>query len=149
MKDRKILYLLLTILWTVIIFTFTLQPGNTSSNLSGSILSKILAWFAPDILNDAGKLYLWHSVFRKCAHFAEYFVLGIFSANMFSEMGIKHKVLFSIGLCMLVAAIDETLQRFVPGRAGRITDVLIDSVGACSSISVWLLFRIRKRNKTS
>ena len=92
---------------------------------------------------------MWHSVFRKCAHFAEYFVLGIFSANMFSEMGIKHKVLFSIGLCMLVAAIDETLQRFVPGRAGRITDVLIDSAGACSSISVWLLFRIRKRNKTS
>ena len=137
---------MLTILWTVIIFTFTLQPGNTSSNLSGSILSKILAWFAPDILNDAGKLYLWHSVFRKCAHFAEYFVLGIFSANMFSEMGIKHKVLFSIGLCMLVAAIDETLQRFVPGRAGRITDVLIDSSGALCAILIYLLLKRNIRN---
>ncbi|MFR3450545.1 MAG: VanZ family protein [Collinsella sp.] len=33
-------------------------------------------------------------------------------------------------LCVLVSSIDETIQLFVPGRCGQVTDVLIDCSGA-------------------
>lgn len=136
MKNKKQLWIILTTLWTIIIFAFSLQPGSTSSNLSGSVLTKILAWFAPDILSDAEKLYLWHSILRKCAHFAEYFVLGTFSINMFREMGMKRKAWLAAMFCLLIAGLDETLQLFVPGRSGRILDVLIDSSGAVCAICI-------------
>ncbi len=50
---------------------------------------------------------------------------------------------------MLVAAMDETIQLFVSGRSGQITDVLLDSVGALVGIAIVLIIRKligRKKN---
>ena len=35
---------------------------------------------------------------------------------------------------LLIPSIDETIQLFVPGRAGMITDVMIDCCGAATGV---------------
>lgn len=49
----------------------------------------------------------------------------------------------SAGLAVLYAASDEFHQTLVPGRNGRLSDVIIDSVGVCSAMLVdwWLMHR--------
>ena len=48
--------------------------------------------------------------------------------------------------CFIVAVMDESIQLFVDGRAGRALDVLIDSCGACFGVLiVWMVSRVRRR----
>ena len=42
---------------------------------------------------------------------------------------------------LLVPSIDETIQLFVPGRAGMITDVMIDCCGATTGVVLRYLLR--------
>lgn len=136
MKNKKYIFMTITFIWVAIIYAFTLQPGEISGDLSGSILTKILAIFAPNILNNPQQLEIWHTILRKCAHFGEYFILGILCRITLSQMKIEHKNIPGIGFCLLVAMIDETIQCFVPERAGKIFDVLIDGTGAFVGILI-------------
>ena len=46
-----------------------------------------------------------------------------------------------------VAALDETIQLFIPGRGPQIRDVGIDSLGVLLGIAlVWLISKLKKRN---
>ncbi len=89
---------------------------------------------------------------RKCAHATEYAILGSFLAG--TVIGSRHnnnrRIQFL--LCLLIgaayAATDELHQLFVPGRAGKFTDVLIDSGGviigllvACAAGLIWKKWR--------
>ena len=47
-------------------------------------------------------------------------------------------------LAALYAVSDEMHQTFVPGRSGRMTDVLIDAVGAAAGVSVMVWLRRRR-----
>ena len=49
--------------------------------------------------------------------------------------------LFSLGLSVLYACTDEIHQTFVPGRAGMLTDVLIDGGGALIGLGAVRFFR--------
>ena len=49
----------------------------------------------------------------------------------------KHPV-FALVLCVLFAVIDESLQNFMPGRTGSVTDVIIDTSGAVSAYVAYL-----------
>ena len=42
---------------------------------------------------------------------------------------------------LLIPSIDETIQLFVPGRAGMITDVMIDCCGAATGVVLRYLLR--------
>jgi VanZ family protein len=45
-----------------------------------------------------------------------------------------------------VPSVDETIQLFVDGRSGQVTDVLIDCAGACTGVLLtWLASRVRRR----
>ena len=94
------------------------------------------------------QLGLMHHLLRKCAHFTEYFVLGVLMVLTLIQTVFQYKVPAGIGACVLVAAVDETIQRFVPGRSGQVTDVMLDSVGAavgiCAVILVWKYLKIKK-----
>ena len=46
--------------------------------------------------------------------------------------------------CLAVACVDETIQLFVPGRAGRLTDVGIDTLGAALGIVLITLIQTMK-----
>ena len=153
MKNKKIIFAILTLLWVAVIFSFSLQPGEVSGSLSESFLQKVLEWFAPGIFEKLEtmpqeQLDMWHMVLRKCAHFTEFAVLGVLSDLTLLQTKMSRRVLMTMAFCLVVASMDETLQLFVDGRVGRVVDVLIDGAGALSGsilivVSVWL--RSKKR----
>ena len=141
MKNKKIIYAILTLLWVAVIFLFSLQPGEVSGDLSGSFLTKVIEWFAPGVFEKLEtmpqeQLDMWHMVLRKCAHFTEFAVLGVLSSLTLLQMKVSRRVLIAMVFCLVVASMDETLQLFVDGRAGRVVDVMIDEAGALSGIGV-------------
>lgn len=150
---KKILYSILIIIWMLIIFAFSNQPANESSELSDGFISKTIG-NAYKIFNknateeqlmELKKIYT--TPIRKTAHFSIYLVLGILTTLLLKEYNIENKkqILFAILICLLYATSDEIHQLFVPGRSGEIRDVLIDTAG--SSLGVLITNKIIKREK--
>lgn len=160
-KNKKwlIIFLILSICWISVIFSFSLQPADVSSEMSSGLGKKLLETFVPELLEEletmsGEQLGLMHHLLRKCAHFTEYFVLGVLVTLTLLQMILKNKIVTGIGVSMLVASVDETIQRFVPGRSGQVTDVLLDTIGASVGILVmylvarWMItkYRVNKRD---
>lgn len=111
---KRLLKRLLLIAWLLVIFMFSNQNGEVSSQLSGGFLTLL---GIPDIP-------FLHLLIRKIAHFSEYFILYLlFGINY--GFG-RHDLVF----CLLVALSDEFHQLFIVDRAGSLVDVLIDTSGA-------------------
>lgn len=88
---------------------------------------------------------------RKSAHFFLYFVLGILIINLFKSFELFNykTIILAILLCFLYACSDEIHQLFIKGRSCEVRDILIDTIGSLSGISVYYLFSkisIRKTN---
>ena len=60
---------------------------------------------------------------------SEYAILTLLGFLTFSFLHGRRRFLIPIGVTFLYACTDEFHQLFVPGRAGRFTDVLIDTTG--------------------
>ena len=77
-------------------------------------------------------------IVRKCAHYSIYLVLGVLvslALGRHMAIGVRHFAASQVW-CTLYAISDEIHQIFVPGRAGRVFDVMIDSLGALCGIAV-------------
>lgn len=107
----------------------SMRQGVDSTHLSTGALSII-----QDILHDLGLPGGWLTdhIVRKTAHFTEYTALGIIAMQAFTP----HRDTFSraaLGAFFLavvaVPCLDETLQLFVDGRSGQVSDVLLDCGG--------------------
>ena len=138
-SKKIIIYTIMTVCWIALIFSFSLQPADASSELSSGFGKMILETFAPELLEELEampeeQLGVLHHLLRKCAHFSEYFVLGLLVMLTLCQTLFSYKVSIGVGVGVLVAAVDEMIQRFVPGRSGQMTDVLLDTVGACAGI---------------
>ena len=69
---------------------------------------------------------------RKAAHSFVYFVLAILFYHMFKATKYhKNKIWLALVCSFLYACSDEFHQVFIPGRAGMLQDVMIDTCGAC------------------
>ena len=134
-------------IWTAVIFAFSLQSGDMSGDLSGSVLETVLGFFMPGVLDNPEQLELFHLILRKCAHFTEFMILGVLSRNAMHYMKVQFKGISTMAFCVSIAAVDETLQLFVSGRAGRVQDVLIDSVGALVGIVIVFMY-LKFKGKT-
>ncbi len=110
MKNKIILWWLMTILWLAFIF----------------YLSSI-----PDLASGLEVLY--DTILRKLAHAAEYVVLAsLFFKSLkssFPKLGLAQLLAFSFFLTVLYSISDEWHQSFVSGRSGQPMDVVIDTVG--------------------
>ena len=140
MKNKRLIFLILTFIWTAVIFSFSLQPGEVSGDLSGSVLEKLLGFFMPGVLENPEQLDLFHLILRKCAHFTEFMILGVICSIALNYMKVGYKGVVGLGYCVFIASLDETLQLFVSGRAGRVQDVMIDSAGAFVGVLVVLIY---------
>lgn len=122
------------IIWMALIFYLSHQTGNQSSQLSTGITAIIVQLIekllpqAPTHLELSSLQYF----VRKNAHFFLYFILGGLVANALRASGVKGYRLmgYALLICVVYAISDEVHQLFIPGRAGQIKDVLIDSAGA-------------------
>ena len=156
-KEKKRMWTILVAVWMVVIFLFSAQPSDESSKESlfvGRMVGQIFVkdfeeW--PEDEQEAFAEAINYPV-RKTAHATEYAILGILVfmrcryQNTWSR---KRMILIAWGISTAYAATDEFHQIFVPGRAGMLTDVMIDSSGALAGILLAALvgFIIIGRNR--
>ena len=81
----------------------------------------------------------WDLILRKLAHVAEYAILGALLARALPS---RLSVAFALGVAYAVT--DEIHQTYVPGRAGRPLDVLIDAAGVALGVLAWRQLRGRR-----
>ncbi len=120
----------------LIVLTVCLIWGNSllGGETSGSISGGFAAWIGKFIPFLSPESPYGHLIMRKCAHFSIFFLLGLELRWLFGMLVQKKCFLRSLVIAAAVAAIDENIQRFVPGRHGCITDVMIDICGAAAGI---------------
>jgi len=138
MKKKHIsVTLILLIVLMIVIFCFSAQPA-VESTVTSSRACRFLAWrifsnfgsyeksIQDSIISD-----MTHIV-RKTAHFTEYALMGFLWYLLLRK---KHNnILLSVSATAFYAASDELHQRFVAGRSGQISDVLLDACGGCFGV---------------
>lgn len=87
--------------------------------------------------------------FDKLAHFGEYAVFSWLAIRSISNLGSRLTANLAFILAILFvsgfAFIDESYQRFIPGRQFDVYDILIDVLGALLVLTLyWLLHRRAK-----
>lgn len=138
-KIKKIFSWVILILWLFLIFYFSNQPAVESAELSEGILDKLLNIF---------NIPLTDFIIRKAAHFTEFAVLSILSFNVTVRtvnVSLFKCSVVSVLFSVLYAVSDEIHQIFVVGRACRVFDVFVDSLGIITGlIFCFILLKIYK-----
>ncbi|MCM1268797.1 MAG: VanZ family protein [Bacteroidales bacterium] len=137
----------LAIVWMCIIFAFSAQPKEESGEMSAGFTYQMVSstnFFFHLDLSDARVKEIADAIegfVRKVAHMAEFGLLSVLLYIWIGqwEMGFLRKGATAAGAAAVYAATDEIHQLFVAGRAGRFTDVLIDSAGAVLGVVVFAL----------
>jgi cell division protein FtsW (lipid II flippase) len=118
----KWVYWIPAFIWMIVIFSLSARPSIHASAID------------------------WQDFFiKKTAHVVEYFILAFliyFSLRKTTVESRTSLLLYTIIITIIYAVTDEFHQTFVPGREGRLRDVLIDSSGA-------FLFVLLRRFKPS
>lgn len=133
-------------LWYAVICLFSAQTGSESQEVSDGVLEL----FGYDILNSPMVLSaLLSFLVRKAAHAGVFFLLAGLLYWALLEVKRPLRGELALGLCALLAALDEFHQTFVPGRSGRWQDVCVDALGGLCFLAFAALVRaIRKRRRT-
>jgi len=133
---------LLVIAWMLVIFWFSHQPASESSTLSSGITQMITDVLKKVIPTLSINIEGFHHIMRKNAHFFIYAVLGLLvdKGLKSSEITGCRRFGLAVIICVLYAISDEVHQVFIPGRAGQIGDVFIDSIGALAGVSLGLMW---------
>ena len=132
MKKRNALCCVLIALNLALIWGNSTLPGGVSMELSDGFLA-LLSQGLP-ALAVIGSILI-----RKLAHFSEFACLGLLLGWLISPEGGFRGFAAPALLGTLAACVDETIQRFVPGRESSLIDVWIDIGGVCAGI---LLLRL-------
>lgn len=152
----KILLWVATLVWMWIIFLFSAQNAQVSSNQSGTVIHTILSvldssFESLSLVEQEARIETLQYVVRKLAHMSVYGVLGILcmGALLTHRMRSGLRPLVAFGICVFYAFSDEWHQTFVPGRSGELRDVCFDSLGAFLGILlvfiIWKMIQYQKK----
>lgn len=159
MKKNRVAFIvsaLVTAVWIAFIWINSLQVGSTSGAVSGGVT----AWVNNVLGSIVKGASVPHFIIRKTGHFCEFAMLALLlCANvrlltrLRPELPISspYGILCAFPCAILVAAIDETIQLFVEGRVGALTDVMIDGAGALFATLLFFMVlliktKIKKRD---
>ncbi|MGL5823036.1 MAG: VanZ family protein [Sarcina sp.] len=143
---KKIFNIIFLVGWVVFIFFMSSKNAEASTQDSDFVVN-IFNSVGLDLTSNFGEFAT--VIVRKGAHFTEYMILSFFIYRVVNDyVPIRKKaMLYTILAVCLCACSDELYQVFVPGRAGRATDVLIDTLGGSLYIAiVHFKYRFRYRN---
>lgn len=112
------------------IFWLSSKDGNQSQNMSDSVRGILMKLFGP-LLNSF--------IVRKFAHFFEYAVLGFLIGCALFISRRRFSPITAVICSALYSISDEIHQYFVPGRACRIFDVGVDTLGALTGTLILAL----------
>lgn len=147
MNIRKVLSIVLVIIWMLTMFYFSHQQGTGSSSTSKDVSMVIVNIL--DIKNEMTeeqkeeKVETIEPIIRKLAHYTLYMLGGILiinSVNTYIKEDVKI-VIYSAFIGVIYATSDELHQLFVNGRSGKIIDVVIDSIGIFTGIAMFLVVK--------
>lgn len=160
-KKARIIWLIVTIIWMAVIFSFSAREADESAAMSHSVGKEIGRLVIPEFRSwseDKQEQFAERIDFpvRKCAHASEYAVLGVLilgTAYSFSEDQEKKSALISWCIGTAYAATDEFHQLFVPGRSCQFRDVCIDGAGVLAGVLLFSLIKhqiekYREKKKT-
>lgn len=150
MKKYQKAAALFAVAWMIMIFAFSSQPSEESSEVSGGVTEKIVttANFLFKLNLDQAKITelvdKWETPVRKTAHATEFFVLtaSLFLWMDYLELPIAKQALRTGLGSSIYAASDEFHQLFVPGRAGKISDIGVDCIGVMFALLVFVGVRV-------
>ena len=134
MKFKRIVLLILILIWAIVIFYFSGQEGETSSNLS----RRIVGFFVrSEEMVDIIEPYV-----RKMAHHCEYGIGGCLFLLLFRtyDWGDLRVLFFSGVIGCWYALVDEYHQTLVQGRIGTPLDIVIDTLGCLTWACLLLIF---------
>jgi len=146
----KLLIWVPPVIIAISIFGFSSQNAEQSSGLSGKAATVIIHFANNSHIlnvnseNETQFIENLQYPIRKCAHMSEYMIFTLSVVLALSVWKVKNKWLYIIAFAISVifASTDEFHQLFVPGRSGRVVDVLIDSIGA--TIGLLIVWGVRK-----
>ena len=149
----RIVFLTLFLCWMAVIFLFSARTADESSEDSYRVGMAVGTILYPDFDNweETAQMDFAKAAdypVRKTAHALEYTVMGVLcTLTLLSWLGIRNRYFLMAWLIsVFYASTDEFHQLFVPGRSGRLTDVLIDSAGALFGVmAVWIVGTIFRR----
>lgn len=157
-QKKQIVFIILTVLWCCLIFLFSSQNSNESSNTSAKLITQVCKAVYPNFcqlsINEQEQVIdNFQFIARKTAHFSAYAVLGALAYQALPRLKRTYTMYLSaLTFSFIYACTDEFHQKFVPGRSCEFRDVLIDTCGACFGIMISfliskLIFKI-KSNRT-
>jgi len=131
-----------------VIWGNSMLPGHISAAFSGWVRDVIKAILRMDGIGGG----TGHGLLRKFGHFSEFAIFGALLTWLFAM--VQKPKLLALLCGVLVASVDETIQRFVPDRGPSLWDVLIDTAGTLAGIGILLAghailkaWRTQKREK--
>lgn len=151
-NNKSVVWLIITVVWMTVIFCFSAQPADVSTDTSLRVGMTIGKMSVPDFsklpkeeqIDYAKKIEF---PMRKMAHATEYAILGCLLTNLCQSLSMKKAYMWSWLMGNAYAATDEFHQLFVPGRSGQITDVMLDSVGCLTGcLLIYLILCIVKKH---
>ena len=155
-KVCKAIFVVLTLLIMLVIFMFSSQEANISQGVSDGFLATIFSLIVPkfnqlSLIEKQALLDGFSKLVRKLAHFSIYSALGFsLNAACYNDYKLSRKIrpVFVLGVGLLYAISDELHQYFVPGRAMKFTDVIIDFLGiAFGAFILFVVFSLTKRGR--
>lgn len=150
-KAKRILLLILVLIGCITIFCFSEFSAGESTKQSRGLTYNILKVLNGNKLTEKELVKLTkrvNPVIRKIAHFSIYMILAIFTYMFIEELNIKSKsekerlrknILYTCIFCIIYAIFDEIHQIYVPGRTGKVIDVIIDTLGSLVGITLMIL----------
>lgn len=150
---RRLLLWLPAVAWYAVIFLFSAQTGVESGEISDRLAFDLLRldtdnpWTLSEVQYALFQLVTF--LLRKAAHMAVYFVLA--ALLLLALRGIfvsaRRQAACALGLCAVLAALDEVHQYFVPGRSCQLRDVILDTLGGLCFLLLWAAVRTVKRRR--
>lgn len=137
-KTAKIINLIVIALIMVFIWSRSVKDMAASAQESGAFMETVVIPVEKAVF---GREMVSEDFIRKCAHVFEFALLGIALAIYTKKLWV------TLGIGMVTAVIDETIQYFV-GRGSMVTDVWIDTAGCLlGAAAVLLIIATQKKRK--
>ncbi len=121
---------------TLLVVWFIFSNSTEIAEVSGGKSALVTAWLNKALASLGCGFRFSETLVRKLAHFAEYTLLGfwlVLTLRVYTRRVLVH-ISWPLFLGLATAVTDETLQTFIPGRAGQLRDVCIDFVGVTAGI---------------
>lgn len=160
MQEHKWQFIKKVVLWLLVCFLIcTLyilsgQEGAVSHKLSREVVKKAstlieLPWILKHYNLELNVSY--NFILRKTAHFSIFFLLAVLLYWAVKSLVRKYIKTLTLACCIFFAGFDELHQMFAAGRTARLTDIIIDILGAICGLLLVIVFvgigRIKSKKK--